>query len=204
MKIRLHHIIGLLIIFSGLSLKSILNHNVAYWGQVKAYTILIFMAGLITFNFKLLMRIDKKPLLSFYTVPGQWIFRGCKILFALALLVAAIIGLENIGIKLNDRIKDYYLTSNTKETIATVIEKRDIGYSLRRMRQPFYIIDYSANDETIMQGIKCENDEAKNLIISKSINLAENMDYLKVNELNGLKVRLVYSEKHPTFFKIVD
>ncbi|MBK3518196.1 hypothetical protein [Carboxylicivirga marina] len=205
MKIKLHHIIGLLIILSGLSLKSILNHNVEYWGQVKTYTILIFFVGLITLNFKLLWRIDKKPLLSFYTVPGQWIFRGFKILFALALLVATTIGLENIGIKLNGRIKDYYLTSNTKETLATVIEKRGIGYSVKTMRwQPFYIIEYTVNDETIRQGIKCENDETKNLIISNSINLAENMDNLKFNELKGLKIRLVYSEKHPTFFRIVN
>jgi len=206
MRIKLKYIIGSTLIILGLILKSLLTHNIDYWGIVKTWTILLFTFGQVFIFLDFLMKLDNKPKTSFRGTPLKWIIRATKIAAVLIISVAITVGFENVGIKINQKLRTHYLSFDTAKAEGTIIGIKSVPYTIKyTSHKRFYLIEYKVGERTIQQGLDYDDKYYQRLIQNKTIVFSENMnrlDILNINNRVGVKLNIVYSKKYPSFLRI--
>jgi hypothetical protein len=205
MKGKLRYIIGGLLIILGLTLKSLLTHNIEYWGIVKTWTILLFIVGMVFLLLNLLLRFDIQPEISFLKTPIKWLAQFLRTVVILVVIVGISVCFENLGSFLNRKLKNHYLSFDTEKGEGTLISIKTVTYRIKRAHEKrFYLIEYNTDNRTIQQGLDFDEIDSKLLIKKSTVELSNNADKLNVNNLIGLKFTVEYSKKYPSFFRVVE
>ena len=172
--------IGATIILTGFILKATLNHNIEYWGNVKSWTVFLFIVGLIITGMPILEWIDKAKPRTFRIDPPRYILYVFKSIVALVIMVAIAIQFEKLGIWTNEKLVEHYLRENTGITEGVILGERKVYYSIKTIHyEKFYVIRYIVDGEVIEQGVKP----------SYSLNI-------------GQTYNVTYSTKFPSIFKV--
>lgn len=167
-------------VLGGFLMKATLNHNINYWGQVKTWTIVLLIFGLVVVGLSFLMKVDNAKPNKFMDNPGKWILNRSIVIIIVAVGVGIVIKLEDLAVLTNKKLRDYYLSKDTETTTATVIGQIKIPYTikLRTSYQEFSMIQYPTTKGVVEQGL-----EGRKLIA-------------------GRQLRIKYSKIHPSFFRV--
>lgn len=195
MKRFIKYIIGFLIIVSGLTLKTCLNHNVNYWGIVKIISLLCFIIGIAAFV--PLGSVESKS----HGSSSEELLKKMKWVGIAVIMVIGIIGFEKLGVKMNYKLRNYYLSYNTGKAVGTIrgIKRIEI---VRGGHADFYVIDFSISGNTYYGGLQVKYADEDNNYFDKFIHPKVVNGGLTVSILKGDFVNIVYSKKFPSFFKV--
>lgn len=172
--------VGMTMVLGGFLMKATLNHNINYWAQVKTWTVVLLIFGLVIVGLSFLVKVDNAKPNKFMDNPGKWILNRSIVIIMVVVGVGVVIEMEDLAVLTNRKLRDYYLSKDTETTTATVIGQIKIPYTikLRTSYQEFSLIQYSTTSEVIEQGL-----EERKLIA-------------------GRQLRIRYSKLHPSFFRI--
>lgn len=174
-------LIGLCLLTLMVFLTSTLHHNIEYWGTIKSWGIVLGISGFIVLGFNIITKIELLKPASVRMYALKWMLYIMSYFIFLALVVIAVIKLEELGEWANSRLKDYYLSNEIAETQGSVIGEVDIPYRVRYTlhSKRYTLIEYNTNKGIIRQG----TDSEMKLTVGDS-------------------VPIVYSKIHPSFFKV--
>ena len=192
-----YRIIGIIIVLIGLTLKTIFNHNIEYWFTIKNISLILFFIGLGIIQYPLWEKIDN-GIKSKYK--KKWILnRGFKITLIL-FYVLLIVVLEKTGKQLNFELRKHYLSEKTIKTVGKITDYKKL-HIIRSGEEEFYVIEFKHNGKKVTKGIINDYDlwENKKSEIYSLVN-----GELKLNKIIGNKITIKYSEKYPSFLKIIE
>jgi len=184
----------------GLILKTLFNHNIDYWVLIKYLSLFLFLFGVSAFFFLLFDKFSNKPKKPFLKVPQKWILWifGNGLLYVI--ILGMVLGLEKSGEYFNYKLRDFYLSNNTIETTGVIIGMKRLEIE-RTGREDFYLIKFKNNEKTIQKGLMIKYSEKDDNYENKMFELKQNT--LTLNRMKGSQLRIVYSEKFPSFLKII-
>jgi len=192
-------IIGFLLIIFGLILKITLTHNIDFWGFSKNISIISFIIGLVILTpFHL---IDSSAKDSKKTKGSKLIFSKALNLTVIAILFVCGLGLEKVGNYLNYKVRDYYLSQETGFTTGIIsgIKRVDI---VKVGHADFYEISFKANGEKYSNGLLVDYAEKDSEYFDRFKEPQIRNNTMTIVKLKGNEVRIVYSKKFPSFFRI--
>lgn len=167
-------------IFVSFTLKATLNHNMAYWGTVKSWTVLLFIIGIAVAGLPIFEWIEKSKPRTFRIDPPKFIFFVIKVIIAVVIMVVITIQLERVGVWTNEKLVAYYLSKETEDTVGQIIGERKVSYTIKTTHyKRFYVIRYNVKGQIIEQGLKP----------SYSLNI-------------GQTYKVTYSKEFPSIFKV--
>ncbi|MDN3725513.1 hypothetical protein QRD02_14075 [Aequorivita sp. SDUM287046] len=201
MSKRLKIVIGIFSIVIGLTLKSLFNHNLKYWELIKYSSLFLFVIGLSILLFPLWEEWKYKPKKKFKEQPTKWLVYYSKSVFALGFTLFTIIGLEKSGKYLNYTLRNYYLSSNSKITNGTIINYVRINL-VKAGQEDFYLIQFNDGEKLIERGLLIDYSDWDNDKGSEDFKMTQNG--IVVNKVKGGKVNIQFSERFPSFLKIVE
>ncbi|WP_298767706.1 hypothetical protein [uncultured Polaribacter sp.] len=195
-----YRIIGIIIVLVGLVLKTIFNHNVEYWFTIKNISLILFFIGLGIIQYPLWEKIDNGIKSEYKKNKKKWIInRGFKITLIL-FYVLLIVVLEQTGKQLNFELRKHYLSEKTIKTIGKIIDYKKL-HIYRSGEEEFYVIEFKHNGQKITKGLINEYDLKENK--NSEIYSLKNGE-LKLNKVIGSRIKIEYSEKYPSFLKIIE
>ncbi|MCL8009438.1 hypothetical protein M8845_18580 [Gelidibacter japonicus] len=201
MRKKLNIIIGITLIVLGLILKSLFNHNLEYWELIKNCSLILFALGLSVSLIPFWEKWNKKPKKNFKQKPTVWILFYGKNIFSLAFLLFVIIGLEKTGKNLNYNLRNYFLNSDSKITKGTIIDFVRIDIT-KAGSEDFYLIRFNNGQEFINKGLLIDYSDWDKSNLNKNFKITDNG--IVVNKTKGGKIDIMYSEKFPSFIKIIE
>ncbi|PZD79272.1 hypothetical protein [Mesonia sp. K7] len=193
--------IGVILLVIGLILKSLFNHNLEYWELIKYCSLFLFLLGLSTLLFPLWEKWNRKPIKNFKQKPINRILYYLKNIFSLGLILLMMIGLEKSGKYLNYNLRNYFINSDSKITTGIIIDFVRIDLS-KAGKEDFYLIQFNNGQKLINKGLLIEYSDWDNNNQSKNFKITGNG--IVVNKIKGRKINIVYSEKFPSFIKIIE
>jgi len=195
-----YRIIGIIIVLIGLALKTIFNHNIEYWFTIKNISLILFFIGLGIIQYPLWEKIDNGiKSKSKKNKRKRIINRGYKtalILFYVLLIVV----LEKTGKKLNFELRKKYLSKNTIKTVGKITDYKKL-HIFRSGEEEFYVIEFKNNGKKLTKGLINDYDLWEN---KKTEIYSLKNGELKLNKVIGSKIKVEYSEKYPSFLKIIE
>ena len=201
MKKNLNITIGIILLVIGLILKSLFNHNLEYWELIKYCSIFLFVFGLSSLLFSLWEKWNRKPIKTFKQIPTNWIIFYSKNIFSLGLMLLMVIGLEKSGKYLNYNLRNYFLNSDSKIAKGIIIDFVRIDLP-KAGEEDFYLIQFNYGQKLIKKGLIVEYTVWDNDNESKNFKITDNG--IVVNKIKGGKIDIMYSEKFPSFIKILE
>lgn len=184
-------------IIVGLVVKLFLNHNLTYWAIAKSISILLFAIGLIILTPLNIDPINKNKV----NAKINFILKYSKKIIWYIIFILLIIGLEELGQSLNYSLRDCYLSNNTGETIGYFngikrINIVKVGY------EDFYLVDFNVNGKIYSNGLLVDYGE-KDVSSTDEYRKSEiTKNNIAIGKLKGSRVKIIYSNKFPSFFRI--
>jgi hypothetical protein len=195
-----YRIIGIIIVLIGLVLKTIFNHNIEYWFTIKNISLILFFIGLGIIQYPLWEKIDNGiKSKSKKNKRKRIINKGFKIALIL-FYVLLIVVLEKTGKELNFELRKHYLSKKTIKTVGKITDYKKL-HIFRSGEEEFYVIEFKNNGKKITEGLINDYDLWEN---KKSEIYSLKNGELKLNKVIGSKITVEYSEKYPSFLKIIE
>lgn len=194
-------ILGILFLIFGLVLKTILTHNIDYWGFAKNISIISFIIGLVILTpFHLLDSSHKD---NKKTKSSKLILSKVLNVIVIAILFVCGLGLEKFGNYLNYKVRDYYLSQETEITTGIIrgIKRIDI---VKVGRADFYEINFKVNGENYSNGLLGDYAEKDSEYFDKFRKPIISNNNMAIGKLQGNQVQIIYSKRFPSFFRIGD
>jgi len=187
-------IIGILLIVFGLILKITLSHNIDYWAFSKNISIISFIIGLVILTPFHLLDSSK-------TKNSKLILSKVLNLVVVAILFVCSLGLEKFGNYLNYKVRDYYLSQETEITTGIIsgIKRIDI---VKVGHADFYEINFKVNGENYSKGLLVDYADIDSEYFDKFRKPIISNNTMTIGELKGNQVKIVYSKRFPSFFRI--
>ena len=201
MKKNLNISVGIILLVIGLILKSLFNHNLEYWELIKYCSLFLFVIGFSSLLFPVWEKWNRKPIKNFQQKPTNWILYYSKNIFSLGLMLLMVIGLEKSGKYLNYNLRNYFINSDSKMTTGIIIDFVRIDLP-KAGEEDFYLIQFNNGKKLISKGLLIEYSEWDNNNLSNNFKITDNG--IVVNKIKGGKVNIMYSEKFPSFIKIIE
>lgn len=192
---------GILLIIFGLVLKTLLTHNINYWGFSKNISIISFIIGLIILTpFHLLDSSHKD---NKKTKSSKLILSKSLNLIVIAILFVCGLGLEKFGAYLNYKVRDYYLSKETGTTTGIIsgIKRIDI---VKVGHADFYDINFKVNGENYSTGLLVDYADKDNEYFDKFKKPIISNSTMTIGKLKENQTKIVYSKRFPSFFRIVE
>jgi len=185
----------------GLILKTLFNHNIDYWELIKYATILFLIFGISALLFSVYDKLDKKPKKPFKKVPIKWLIHYLKNGATLIVVLIAVIGLEKTGESLNYKLREYYLLQETVTTDG-ILEEYIRFYMPKVEDEDFYLVSFKIENEKVKKGLLVDYSEKDGKNNVGTVTFENNG--LSVGRTKGSPIKLIYSKKFPSFFKITN
>ena len=112
-----------------------------------------------------------------------------------------VIGLEKSGKYLNYNLRNYFLNSDSKIAKGIIIDFVRIDLP-KAGEEDFYLIQFNYGQKLIKKGLIIEYTVWDNDNESKNFKITDNG--IVVNKIKGGKIDIMYSEKFPSFIKILE
>lgn len=102
---------------------------------------------------------------------------------------------------MNYKLREYYLSNNTGTTIGFVKEFKHIDI-VRTGSEKFFIIDFEINNKIQSNGLMIKHAKKDNNYFARFTNTKMIDNDMNIDKLKGLEIKILYSNKYPSFFKI--
>lgn len=196
----LKYTIAIFTILTGLALIAMLDHNIHYWAAVTEISFFLFAIGLviiIPFNDRK-NNLKAKP----QKVPSNQLNKLKQFGIAIILLIA-VIGLEKFGAHLNYKLRNYYLSFDTEQTICYLngIKRMDI---VRGPHEDFYLVDFYIGGSLYSGALPEEYSRKDNKYFQRFSQPQIIGNGISIEKLSGHQAKVLYSKKFPSFFKIIE
>jgi len=192
-------IIGVSLLVLGLTLKIVLTHNINYWGFSKNVSIILFIIGLISLT--PLRFMDSSENAYKKNKSSKIILLSALNLIVIAVIFVCGFGLERFGSYLNYKTRDYFLSHNTENTTGVIHGIKKIKI-VKVGQADFYEIDFKANGKIYSNGLLVDYLIKDNENFDKSGKTEISENTMDISKLKGKIVKIVYSKRFPSFFRI--
>jgi hypothetical protein len=128
------------------------------------------------------------------------IHNGKKVLF-IVLFLGVVFGLDWIGQKLNYKLRDYYLSNNTEQSIGVIRNIKKVDY-VKVGSERFYVIDFIIDNRTVTQGLMIKYADKDNDYFNRYKKPKLTRQNLTIDYFKGSQVEILFSKRYPSFFKI--
>ncbi len=192
--------IAIALVVVGLFLKTVFNHNIEYRELVKHTSVFLFLFGFSAIGFLYWEKWKQQTQSRFKSQSTRGVFYYFKTALGLCIIVFSTLGLEKAGKYLNYSLRNYYLQEDTSVTIGVIVNLISIHLP-NAGRENFYLIQYKVEEKMILNGLIVEYsnwDHDQNQFPEPS------KRELKVNRIKGGNIQVEYSNKFPSFLRIVE